>query len=189
MSQKVVFAIAFLLVALVAFSCGKSSNTIVEPSVTVELIGNSSFEVNGMFTLNGWSLFLAPPAVSVKDAPPGGGTWSLAIDGENGVIPFGYVKFTVPAPVGIHIYKFSVWTKCGDSTGVGGTASMVLDGVDTIYVVNVFHVSDMAWTLQSAIDTLKTISGDSLQVCLAGAWSEPIFDRTLFDLVKLEVIK
>ena len=163
--------------------------SIVSPSPPLELISNSSFESNGTFSLNGWGGILRTPVDSMKEAPPGGGTWSVEIEGENGTLPLGYLTFTVPVPVGVHIYKFSVWTKYDDTIGTGGYASLVLDGVDTVYGVNNFHISDTAWTLQSAIDTLKTISGDSLQVRLGGALEAPFPFRTLFDLVKLEVVK
>jgi len=163
--------------------------SIVSPSPPLELISNSSFESNGIFSLNGWTSILRPLIDSVRDVPPGGGTWSLAIHGENGVQLAGFVEVTVPVPIGTHIYKFSVWTKHDDTIGVGGVVSLYLPGVGPERAVNVFHASDTAWTLQSVIDTLTTTPSDFFEVWLTGSYMSPINDRTLFDLVKLEVIE
>jgi len=187
MSQKIMFAFGILLVALMVLSCNNSNNTIVSPSVPVELISNSSFESNDVFTLQGWSAWRRDVIDSALDAPQSGGKYSVSIE-DMGIPIFGYITTTVAAPSGVHIYKFSVWTKSNFAFSAGSSAELLLKSVDTTFTVNVFQVIDTVWTFNSKTDTLNATSNDSLVIRLRGGTSNFI-RRTMFNLVKLEVIK
>ncbi|HUL44945.1 MAG TPA: hypothetical protein VLY03_11395 [Bacteroidota bacterium] len=185
MSQRIVVAFTLVLVVMFALSCNKSNNTILSPSVPVELISNSSFENYGSPSLVGWTERDSLTVSLTRSAAPGGGNWSLTIAAT--WFPASYAKTTVPTVEGNHRYRFSFWGKHGE-TWIGG-ASILLKHSDTLSLLNSIAVADTAWRLYSVLDTLTTITRDSIVVSLSGGANEIIGGQTFFDLVKLEIIE
>jgi len=168
--------------------------TIYSPSAPLNLISNSSFESDGRFTLQGWFSSFTDVRSGInpaQDAPSGGGMWSVSMYDQSPSSAPEYITTTVAAPAGNHVYKFSVWTKSSNNfPSSGSSAQLRLDRNGTLTGKTYIWVDETitAWTLNNEIDTIDTISGDSLQVVLSGSKSTYI-RQTLFDLVKLEIIE
>jgi hypothetical protein len=146
----------------------------------VNLITNSSFEINGQKSLSGWIIYCDNPSF-VNDVPPGGGNWALEL--PTGWIPFSnWVETTVLSPVGSHEYQFSIY---GKKNGHTGNAQLYLKRADSLIFCNRLTVIDTVWTYYSASDTLTTYTGDSLYVrILMTGTEDPV--SCYFDLCKLE---
>lgn len=184
MLQKSIVFLATLLFVAGSFMCNKSDLWVAVPPITTNLISNSSFEFNGVPSLQGWVMFLSPPLDTLRDAPTGGGTWSVAIRGVN-FLPIPSMRFIAAAPAGSHVYQLSVWGKFAIRAGFAG---LNLLRNDTTYPQMGLSINDTTWAWYHALDTLTTINGDSLEVRLSGAYAG-LASKTFFDLCKLDVIK
>lgn len=192
-----------LTVPLVFYSCKKENETILGPPKVINLITNSSFEFNDTASLQGWDVY-GHYIWPVKDAPPGGGMWSVAILSEG--LPVDHIRFTVAVSPGTHVYKFSVWAKVvNPDTQIcsGGSVFFYIKRSGTLYIGKDIGITDTTWTLYSAFDTLTTSVTESLLVNLAGGPCVPSragstkrdqyagpgdWEYTYFDLCKLEVL-
>ena len=137
----------------------------VQPLMNVDLLTNSSFGTNGMFSLQGWTKSVDSLVASSTDIPTGVATYSVQI--TPGVYPQeGAVYQTIPALAGTHIYQFSVWAKIQNAEG-------------EVYI-NVLHYSpptlpvriigpevfSTVWQQYIAVDTISANSGDSIRIGL-----------------------
>ena len=160
---------------------GPENNTI-NPT-PVNLISNSSFEINGQHSLTGWILNADSYSFSYE-APPGGGFWSLAL--PTGGMPFpNTIETMIPAPIGINNYKFSVYGK-KKFNEAGGEAFLFIKHADSLIISKTLGIKDTAWTFYFTNDTIYTVLGDSLCVRLLTPPEpgDPFY--VVFDLCKLE---
>ena len=156
------------------------------PQFPLNLITNSSFEVDGQGSLLGWN-DIAQCAHLVKGmSPSGGGDWSLQI--PTGWLPFYcYIETNVKAPVGTNEYQFSIFMK-NASIWYRGYAELYIIHSDSLIFNKRLASIDTAWRYYSLIDTLSTIIGDSLKIRLITSSGEDP-SSTFFDLCKLEELK
>ncbi|RMG68196.1 MAG: hypothetical protein D6715_02875 [Calditrichaeota bacterium] len=146
------------------------------------LIANSSFEKNGQPTLENWFVEDTSKIQFVKDAPPGGGLWSVKLFADQPAPLPKSPAYPVPLPPGKHILAFSIY---GKSKGIPGAALLVLKNGNNRQVVAFHSVTDSTWTRYALEDTLDLQPGDSLFVLLFGGGSEILFGETSFDRVEL----
>ena len=175
-----------VLILILASSCKKegtdedTDNGTPSPD-TVNLIGNSSFEIGGQQSLDGWKVY--SDYSFVTDVPTGGGNWALCM--PLGWVPaYYYIMTTVPSPAGINRYRLSYYGK------IRGIVELYMKRNDSLYFRQKLYTEfqNPLWTFYSAFDTLATIPGDSLVVKVISGGGEVLPD-CYFDLCKLEVIK
>ena len=191
--RTLIFSIIFF--GILFYSCKKSGDTIVDPPKDNNLIANSSFESNGNPSLEGWRVYWPGTALvqTVQDAPPGGGSWSVAI--QNGAIMSNnQVEYHIATPAtGRHAYRLSFLGKYTSgnrlllSCQIG---EISLHRGNTMYSDSKWAVKmdTTFWKLYSVIDTLDTRTGDSLVVRLAGCMEGSPSATTYFDLCRLEIL-
>jgi len=163
------------------YGCKKDSHTPTGPSEDKNLIVNSSFEMNGISSYQGWQFWsnlLSSPTFS-DDVPPEGGKWSIVLSvgdriGAN-------LQTKVAAPVGGNRYKLSVWAK---SKGDPGLAELIFNKA----IRKRIGIQDSVWRYYEITDSLVTVQGDSLTVLL-DAGTTYGFAQSYFDLCRLEIIK
>jgi len=192
-TRTLILTIIFL--GIFFHGCKKSGDTIVDsPPIDNNLIKNSSFESNGNPSLEGWITYWPGISLvqSVQDAPPGGGSWSVAI--QNGTQMSGNeVRYKVAAPAtGKHAYRLSFWGKYTSGSRLNWSSQfgeIWLDRGDVQISDSKWGVKmdTTVWKLYSVIDTLDTRSSDSLIVRLVGCIDGLPSAITYFDLCRLEV--
>lgn len=170
-----------LLFALLLYRC---CDSIIIPGTENNLIPNPSFEENGDSSLAGWFVNMPSLVNFTNDTPPNGGNWAITIDvlwgSGNDVIS------TVKIPEGTHIYKFSFWSKYSNNPGY---AEILLVAQDSVSQINRIFVDNESWKNYSTLDTITSVSGDSLQIKLSGGFSHITPGKTYFDLCTLELLK
>ena len=182
MWTKVVLISALIVCATSFYACSKSRDRICGPSGDEDLLINSSFEIKGVPSWNGWSIS-HPSAVNFsEDTPPRGGSWSVTM-GPGWIPVVLFISETVAAPEGTHGYALSFWAK---RVYVGGWVEFILEQPDSSVVRKTTIISDSTWTFYSLLDTLPANDGDSFTVKLTGGWSELAGGETFYDLVRLE---
>ena len=154
-----------------------------------DLIHNSSFEVNGNPTTNGWTYFSNLPPDTLQgefshDVPPSGGNWSLVLTVGDRV--FRYWRTTIAAPGETNRYRLSVWAKAYRDTPISSPSyvALALDGT----ILKRQDIQDSTWRYYETIDTVSTQLGDTLTVEL-NAGTAYRMQRTYFDLCRLELLK
>ncbi len=100
---------------MIFYSCEKSTNDLVTPPQIKNLLTNSSFEINGSPTMNGWTLseedttFLRYLLRFSTDVPPGEGKSSIVV---NYSFPGPWIIYQlVSADAGSHVYRLSFWAR------------------------------------------------------------------------------
>ena len=171
-----------LLLFTILFS--RCSDSIIAPEISNNLIPNPSFELNGVSSVAFWFVNMPSIVNFTNDTPPVGGNWAITIDvlwgSGNDVIS------TVLIPEGTHIYKFSFWSKYSNKPGY---AELLLDAPDSLYQINRIIVDSESWKNYSILDTISSVSGDSLQIKLSGGFSNIVPGNTYFDLCTLELLE
>jgi hypothetical protein len=175
-------SVIFSLIAFVALcGCNSDSETTIGPDQDTNLIVNSSFEMNGHPTYEGWQYWSnvqTSPTFS-NDVPSAGGKWSLVLSvgdriGAN-------LQTKVAAPIGGNRYKLSVWAK---SLGDHGSVQLIFNKA----IRKTIGIQDSLWRYYEVTDSLVTVQGDSLVVSL-DAGTTYLFAQSCFDLCRLETIK
>jgi len=142
------FFIIFL--ALIFISC---KETIVSEK-EISLINNSSFELEGKPSLEGWNLETnVSSSVSFSDdTPPGGGSWSVVF--TIGDRSFARLYTSVFPPVGKFKYKFSIWAKSYnmDKSGSNSFARLLLNGDE----FKTIFISDTTWNYYEVSGEITT---------------------------------
>ena len=179
--RLLVSLIILLLFSLLLYRC---SDSVIVPENENNLIPNPSFEENGDSSLADWFVNIPSLVHFTNDTPPNGGNWSITIDvlwgSGNDVIT------TVKIPEGINIYKFSFWSKYSDNIGY---ADILLVAQDSVFQINRTYVDSESWKYYSILDTITSVSGDSLQIKLSGGFSNIAPGKTYFDLCTLELLE
>jgi hypothetical protein len=154
----------------------------VKPPDTINLIKNSSFEINGEKSLAGWEIF-CPDIGFINYVPPGGGNWAICM--SPGWIPsFYFIMTTVPAPIGKNEYRLSYYVM------TRGLIELYIKKEDSLLFCKRIYTQnqDTIWRYYSILDTLTTKPGDSLTVKVVSGSGE-VGPLCNFDLCKLELIK
>ena len=169
------------LIAVFMMSCAKKNDAVTNPTNGSNVFINSSFEINGHPSLQGWMTSDTALVKFSTDVPSGGGFYSIALDAV--WAPPLFVKSIVGGLQGTHLYKFSVWSK---SEGAGGWAELILQRPDSNILRKQIHIIDTSWTLYAVLDTMNCAPHDSIVVKLAGGFSQLLAGKTYYDLCKLE---
>lgn len=173
----IIFSLIFIFVS----GCKKSADIIVPPQEEIDIIQNFSFEVDGLPSIEGWSLLTnVSSSISYSaDVPPSGGSWSVVLSVGDRVLV--RLRSSVSPPQGLHTYRLSVWAK---SKGEPGKVRLLLNETELRTLI----VTDSIWKFYSTLDTITTTPSDSLVVELdAGITSG--FSQSFFDLCRLTIIK
>ena len=181
MKRHMVFVLIVGLWLLVSSGCNTNGSPLVGLQ-GANLIANASFEKNGQPTLEGWFVRDSSAVQFAKDAPPGGGIWSLLLHAQMPApLPFSPSMY-IPLRSGRHVLSLAFW---GKSQSVhGGVVLAVKRG--TRWERAIFHPAmDTTWSHYTLQDTLTLEPGDSLFVQLFGGGSEVLPGRTYLDLVEL----
>lgn len=172
--------ILFLIVITILYGCKKDSRSPTEPNEDRNLIVNSSFEMNGIPSYQGWQFWSnvqSSPTFS-DDVPPAGGKWSIVLSVGDRV--GANLKTKIVAPVGSNRYILSVWAK---SKGDPGFVQLIFNNA----IRKTISIQDSVWRYYEITDSLVTIEGDSL-VVLLDAGTTYRFAQSYFDLCRLEIV-
>lgn len=173
-------------VVLLCTLCSCADEPVTEATVSQNLISNSSFEMNGNPSSEGWVYWSnTPTKVSFSDdTPPSGGNWSvvLAVGDRVGMT----LRTTVPAPTGRNRFRLSMWAKAywTEPKGSPGFFQLSLNGT----IRNSMAIEDSVWKVYAFIDTFTAVAGDSLTVTLQ-AGDTYNYRQTFFDNCRLEVLR
>jgi hypothetical protein len=168
-----------LIFTLLFIGCSEQEAT--EPTEENTLL-YSSFEKNGKFSADGWTLPLLSD--SSYDIPSGGGTFSLVLEASDP--PETYAKIKVPVKTQYNNYRFTFWSKSNSVTSnIYGRATLILTRNGTnIKSLNV-SVDDIIWKSYSIQDTFSVAVGDSFEVRLSAGFSQLFSGQSYFDLCTL----
>ena len=163
------------LFALFIYGCTEEETT--EPTDENTLL-SSSFEKNGKFSSDGWSL----PAFadSSNDVPTGGGNFSLLLEASQP--PEVYAQIKVPVKTDYNEFKLTLWSKYSVIEGKV-ILSLVRNGsvIDSSSIM----VDDIIWKSYSIQDTFSIAAGDSFMVQVTAGISQLLPGKTYFDLCRL----
>ncbi len=169
---------------LLLWNCDECSTCTDPLGEEDKILVNTSYEKNGNPFTDGWIISPAPLGNFVTDTPPGGGTYSVALDANN---PFGgEAAITVKSLPNFDIYKLSFYAKFEN---ISGTASLFFIENGAISQQNIISVTDTSWTLYSITDTFQISTGDSIKILFRGGTTPIIAGKTFFDLCKLEAVE
>ena len=181
MKRNILFVIILVSVGVFVYSCKKTNNSNEEPATVIELIHNSSFEMNGNPSRQGWLVDDTSLCQLINDAPPGGGNWSMKIYAEWTFLHS--ARTTVAPSEGTHQFEFSVY---GKMVKFHGTAILFVKHADTLILRKFVTITDTTWTRYSFTDTISITSPDSLVVVLQGGSTNLVVGYTCFDLCSLK---
>lgn len=184
MMQKIFYRISLLvIVSLILFACAEDETT--EPNED-NLLYETSFESNGRFFSDGWSL--SSLSDSSNSTPPGGGNFSLVIDASQPPEVFSSIK--VAAKNQYSINRLTFWSKAsGVTSNVYGKAvlSVVRNGAELRS--KSILIDQINWQSFSIQDTFTVAAGDSFLIKFSGGLSQLLSGKSYFDLVQLQGIK
>ena len=182
--MKIRFLLPTFVLLLFAILSSRCSDSIIAPDNKNNLIPNPSFELNGVSSAAFWSVNMPSLVNFTNDTPQGGGNWAVTIDvlwgSGNDVIT------TILIPEGTHIYQFSFWSKYSSKPGY---AEILLSAQDSLSQINRIIVDSRSWKKYSILDTITSVSSDSLQIKLSGGYSNLLPGETYFDLCTLELLE
>jgi len=166
--------VVFLFVLFI-YGCTEEETT--EPTDENTLLF-SSFEKNGKFSPDGWSL----PALadSSNDVPTGGGNFSLLLEASQP--PEVYAQIKVPVKTDYNEFKLTFWSKYSVIEGKV-ILSLVRNGsvIDSSSIM----VDDIIWKSYSIQDTFSVAAGDSFMVQLTAGRTQTFSGKSYFDLCRL----
>lgn len=165
----------FLIFSVLIFSC---NNNEVAPGT----LANSSFELNGAFSTEGW---VTNNASESNEAAPDGGNFSLKI--VPGYVPDeGYAEYVIEGLEGSQNITLSGYIKA--SGGWPGSITLKKVTADNaVTVLGVEYSSDSEWTKKTISTTTELNSGDVIVVKLSAGGTEvstidqyDLFDQIIF---------
>jgi hypothetical protein len=165
---------ALILFALIIFSCTEEETT--EPT-DENLLINTSFEKNGRFSSDGWTL--PAQSDSSSDVPSGGGSFSLVLEATQP--PEAYAQIKVPVKTEFNEFKLTFWSKF---SVIEGKAILYLLRGGSIIKSTSITVDDIIWKSYSIQDTFSVVTGDSFMVQLTAGITQLLPGKTYFDLCK-----
>lgn len=175
----------FFVIILLFIICSCNEEETTAPT-DENLLLNTSFEKNGKFSTDGWTL----PTLSdsAMDVPPGGGIYSLKLNSSAPPGEYAFIK--VPVKTQYTINKLTFWAKStGVSSNIYGKAilSIIRNGSEIKSQSLLIDVID--WQSFSIQDTFSVAAGDSFSVKLGGGMNQLFSGTTYFDLCQLQGIK
>ncbi len=178
-----------LLVCIIFNGCRKSSDTISGPPSSTNLIMNSSFENNGNPSLEEWKSYVDDTsAINFSNSlPPDGGNFSVRL--LNDWTSMAEIFYKVVPQSGTHAYRLSVWgrtIKPDSFLSASGNLSITLKTGDTQTQRKSLWFQDTVWTMYSLLDTVTTVSTDTIIIDLRAGMGQFSWGYTLFDLCKFE---
>ena len=174
------FAVTILFATLIS-SCSKEENSVNPPTSGNYLI-NTSFEKNGFFSADGWSL---PSNIDSSSLVPlNGGKYSLGLESVSPPEEFAEIK--VPVLTQFNNYKFSFWSY---SNAIYGRAILSLLRNGSIIDSMSISIQELSWYNYTISDTFNVAAGDSFLVQFSGGTSPVLFGETYFDLCTLEAVE
>jgi len=178
MLQIRVLIIATVLIFILA-GCSNESST--NPP-TGNTIMETSFESDGKFYTNGWTL--TSLSDSSTDVPPDGGNFSLKL--KAGQPPEVYAEMKIPVSIMANEYRFSFWSRYSTIQGKA-ILSLIRNGASI--KSRSIQIDEIVWRSFSITDTFSVAAGDSFLVQLTGGFSQLLSGETYFDLCRLEAIE
>lgn len=156
------------------------------------LIINSSFEQSSQAWGYGWydlcgDLVFTTPDTSCggtysNDVPPGGGSFSLRVDGM-GNNPPGWAKTIISPSTGANVVvDVNGWTKKQYASGSGIIALEKKTG-NQYTVLKSVQITDTVWTLYSFSDTLNIGLTDTIVVSVYAVAAGPLTEYVFADLM------
>ena len=130
------------------------------------LLRNPTFEIGSNLSFKNWETISFFIGFS-KDTPNRFCKWSAKLNTFNplSLMPVAFQLYqTVKLPAGKKVYNFSFWAK--EDSGYDGEAKIVNNNF-----IKTITVNDSAWNNYSIIDTINTVSGDSVTVEFFGGYS------------------
>ncbi len=176
------FLFVFILLFIIC-SCNEE-----EPTAPTEenLLLNTSFEKNGKFSSDGWTLTALSD--SSMDVPPGGGIYSLELNSSAPPGEYAFIK--VPVKTQYTINKLTFWAKStGVSSNIYGKAILSLIRNGSEIKSRSIQIDVIDWRSFSIQDTFNVASGDSFMVQFTAGVSQLLPGKTYFDLCQLQGIK
>jgi len=185
MKFKLVYFFTIPVLMIICINSCSEQETSVNPPPENTLI-NTSFEKDGKFSTEGWSLPVESDSSTM--VPPDGGRYSLKL--KSSQPPENFAEIKVPVLLQFNNYKLSFWSKAnGITSGVFGRAVLSLVRNSTVIKSESISVSDIDWNSYSIADTFTVAEDDSFLVQLSGGMSQLFSGETYFDLCVLEAIK
>lgn len=172
-----------LLVALTALSC---KDTVTNPTSGINLISNSSFDLNGTPSLQGWTVSDTSGVRYSTDIPQGGSGYSIVLGAQwFAPWPNGSIFVGIPTQNGPHRYRLSNW---GKKINISGGVFIYLNRPtgNSSQFIAALPVVDTLWTFYSRTDTITTIISDSLFINISGGGTEIASGTTYFNTCKFE---
>jgi hypothetical protein len=165
---------------ILMFACHKQeAGGPIYPPDTVNLVPNSSFEIDGSPSLSGWDLHTQGVGF-ISGVPPGSGYYSIFIMSSWPPDNY-YIQTTVPAIPGTYSYLLSFFGK------ESGSLELFLKKTDTLILCQRLVTTDTVWTRYSVMDTISAEKGDSLTVRANAAPTEhPV--TCYYDACELQII-
>jgi hypothetical protein len=149
------------------------------------LIPNGSFEQNGQGTLETWDVANPALASLVQQAAPGGGSWSLRLQGDQAP-GTSQVRFTVPGLQSGEVVHLSAHVQASGAGG-GGLVGIEVTAANGQVRQKSFASGDAPqWTQVEVTSTIASQPGDRVSVILKAPPTELAARAGLFDLVTLE---
>ncbi len=174
-------ALVFLAIGTLINSCQKHIDSV--SSVYGEnLLRNPSFEENGKTRTDYWRIHNYPGFQFAKDAPAGGGEWSVSLPSGQ-MPPNTYISQTIPTPEGLRDFQFSFWAKNQVQGSRGRVVGIYSDS--TLTLATVETSAENEWKQYIYSFQIPVPAPDSLRVELWATSTEIIRIITLYDLVSL----
>ena len=173
-------SLSLLIFLLGITNCGKKSIAPTSHSEPRNLVKNSSFELNGDSTTEGWEG--ASSSNVYRDAPTfaGSGLWCLKL---TGACAWDYALYLLDSVEDGGIYEFSCWAR-KEQYGVGG-AGISFFNKRTRNFGKSTPVLSRNWTRIGLVDTLSIAPGDSIYVMLQAGGGVIGSCSGYFDLVRV----
>jgi hypothetical protein len=169
--------LSYIIVALLIFGCTEEAT---EPTDENTLL-YTSFEKNGKFSSDGWTLPLGSD--SSPDVPLGGGNFSLVLNSGN---PPDTAFIKVPVKTQFNKFKLTFWGKStGVTNGIYGEAILSLVRNGSVIDSSSILVDGINWKSYSIQETFSVAAGDSFMVQLNAGVSQLFPGKTYFDLCRL----
>jgi hypothetical protein len=178
--------IGAVLLALIQLSCTKS---VVGPTPRPvgNLILDGSFERDGEPTLQGWRITNPAVTTLVREAAPGGGEWSLALEADWAPTT-GYVTMPIPGVRDGDVLQLSAFVRAVDAEGGGSIGLAVGPGYGLGTRSKWAYTTSTSWTRLGVQDTVSLAPGDTVWVVLSSFNTEIQQRQGHFDLVSLSRI-
>ncbi|MDZ7624927.1 MAG: hypothetical protein U5J96_10885 [Ignavibacteriaceae bacterium] len=171
--------LTYIFLALLIIGCTEDEPT--EPTDENTLL-YSSFEKNGRFSSEGWTL--PAQSDSSSDVPAGGGNFSLLLEASQPPEAFAQIK--VPVKTNFNEFKLTFWAKStGVTSGINGEAILSLIRNGSVIDSSSILVNDIIWKSYSIQDIFTVAAGDSFMVQFSAGISQLFAGKTYFDLCRL----